>query len=359
MVLYLVFPKQEAVAPVPAAGRVLFGVQLDWSSDSPAGYIRRAGLRPAQFGVFIRFPIDPRATPTLLEMAKSVRSAHANMFVTLEPTGGLQTVNSANARDLALVLREIKHTGVTVYVRFGQEMNGSWYIWGQRPAAYVRAFRIVADAVHAMAAGNIIVWSPNYGGGYPFAGGGYNPRPGTADFAALDTNGDGELSMSDDMYAPYYPGDRYVDWVGLTLYHFGAAYPWGENELPEPAKFARQMQGAYAGSAGDERGVPDFYNQYAVRHGKPMVLSETGAMFNQARADGAAEAAIKCAWMDQVFDPVNASRFPLLRMQNWFEHRKVERERYGPVDWRATFQPAVLACLKRHLDARRFVFARR
>lgn len=49
--------------------------------------------------------------------------------------------------------------------------------------------------------------------------------------------------MQDDAYAPYYPGDEAVDWVGMPLYHWGSRYPWGENELPEPNKLAEQLLG--------------------------------------------------------------------------------------------------------------------
>ena len=28
-------------------------------------------------------------------------------------------------------------------------------------------------------------------------------------------------------------GDDYVDWVGLSIYHFGTTYPYGQNVLPE------------------------------------------------------------------------------------------------------------------------------
>ena len=27
--------------------------------------------------------------------------------------------------------------------------------------------------------------------------------------------------MSDDPYTPFYPGDQWVDWVGLNVYHMG------------------------------------------------------------------------------------------------------------------------------------------
>jgi hypothetical protein len=42
-------------------------------------------------------------------------------------------------------------------------------------------------------------------------------KPGTASYAAMDTNGDGVVSDLDDPYAPYYPGDAHVDWVGMSV----------------------------------------------------------------------------------------------------------------------------------------------
>ena len=44
---------------------------------------------------------------------------------------------------------------------------------------------------------------------------------GTAEWHALDTNDDGWVDMNDDPYTPFYPGDQWVDWVGLNLYHMG------------------------------------------------------------------------------------------------------------------------------------------
>ena len=65
--------------------------------------------------------------------------------------------------------------------------------------------------------------------------------------------------MSDDPYSPYYPGDAAVDWVGMSLYHWGNAYPWGENEIPEAGKFIAQLTGTYDGLNGDDSPLPDFY----------------------------------------------------------------------------------------------------
>ena len=53
------------------------------------------------------------------------------------------------------------------------------------------------------------------------AGGKYSVTNGSAEWHALDTNDDGWVDMHDDPYTPFYPGDQWVDWVGLNEYHMG------------------------------------------------------------------------------------------------------------------------------------------
>lgn len=52
-------------------------------------------------------------------------------------------------------------------------------------------------------------------------GGNYSVVNGTAEWHALDTNDDGWVDMYDDPYTPFYPGDQWVDWVGMNMYHMG------------------------------------------------------------------------------------------------------------------------------------------
>jgi hypothetical protein len=289
----------------------------------------------------------------------AVRAAGAALFLTVEPTS-LAAVTPAEADALAATLASYNGRGVDVLLRFAHEMNGSWYPWGQQPAAYVAAFRTVAAAVHAKAPRTALVWSPNYGGGYPFSGGAYSAPSGSAAFSALDTDHDGVLTMRDDPYAPYYPGDDAVDWVGLTLYHFGDAWPWGENEVPEPGKFVQQVHGTYDGNGRyeDQSAVPDFYGDFAVGHGKPMAIAETGALYNESpTTPGASAYDIKSAWIGQVYSPATRAQLPLLKLVNWFEIRKYESEAKGYVDWRATADPAVLSALQAQVGSGSYVFA--
>lgn len=335
-------PGQAAL--VPASG-ALFGVNLDWHAKSLGSYAYELGHKPAVNVTSAAFPYNADGKTELERVVVQVRAHSQIMLLTLEPSGGLVDVTPESAAALAADLAEFNNDGVPVLVRFAPEMNGSWNLWSQQPGQYVQAFRTLADAVHKGAPGSGMMWAPGYGAGYPFAGGQYEAKAGTPEFAALDTDADGALTMNDDPYAPYYPGDDAVDWVGMSLYHWGAVYPWGENELPEPTKFADQLTGNYAGDTGEETLLPDFYQVYGVAHGKPVAITETAALFVPG-AGGADELAIKQAWWGQVFDPATAARFPQLKMINWFEWEREEPEINGKVDWAVVSTPAIRSVFK-------------
>jgi mannan endo-1,4-beta-mannosidase len=97
-------------------------------------------------------------------------------------------------------LREAARTAARwdhpLLVRFAHEMNGNWYPWGRvdgnTPRRYKRAWRHVVRVFRRAGADNVAwVWTPyaDQGGGMPFAA--------------------------------YYPGDRWVDWVGLDGFNWG------------------------------------------------------------------------------------------------------------------------------------------
>ncbi len=343
---------QAAPALVPEDG-VYFGVNLDWDKESPAEYAARLGKTPAVYVLFAEFPLSADTLGYVQHIADLVKAQNGALMLTLEPNAGLGVVTVDSANALAGQLAGINAGGVPVYLRFAHEMNGSWYAWAQDPVEYVRAFRDVAAAVHAQAPQTAMVWAPNYGGGYPFQGGRYNASPGSDAFALLDTNHDGILSMQDDPYAPFYPGDDAVDWVGMSIYHWGAVYPWGENELPEAGKFIAQLTGEYNGAGGDERDLPDFYAGYADGHGKPLAITETAAFYAPG-VEGDAQLEIKRMWWQQVLAENLPSAFPQLKLIDWFEWRKFESEIGGEVDWtvtrdaevRAEFQAALPSYLR-------------
>jgi mannan endo-1,4-beta-mannosidase len=90
----------------------------------------------------------------------------------------------------------VRKVNLPVALTFAHEMNGDWYPWGMgrngnTPAAFVAAWRHIHDLFTAADATNVIwTWTPNV----------INPMP--------------RVKLK-----PLYPGDRYVDWVGVDGYY--------------------------------------------------------------------------------------------------------------------------------------------
>jgi hypothetical protein len=325
----------------PADG-TYFGMNLDWAKDSVAAASERLGVTPAVWVQFVRFPLDEGGIANLDAFIEQVAAVGGFGLITLEPHDGLASVTPEAADALGQLLAGYWNDhGVATFVRFAHEMNGSWYPWAQQPAAYVDAFATVADAIHAAAPASAMVWAPNEGSGYPFSGGQFEAQPGSAEAGALDTNGDGKLDGQDDPYAPFYPGDDAVDWVGMSLYHWGNAYPWGENEIPPPGKFAALLTGEPIVEHAESGSVPDFYATFADGHDKPMAIIETAALYDPASTAGPTEAELKSAWFGEVFSEATRTEFPRLRMINWFEWRKEEPEVGRVIDWRLSADPGL------------------
>ena len=340
----------------PASG-TYFGVNLDWDADSPALFNQNLGHSAAVFVQFCQFPLREADLISLNNTVMAVASEGGMLMITLEPWNGLASVTAEASAALADLVAGYNTQGVPVLIRFAHEMNGSWYPWSQQPTAYVKAFQIVADAIHSKAPQSAMLWAPNYGGGYPFKSGPFEIKPESADYKLLDTNQDGQLTMSDDPYLPYYPGDAAVDWVGMSLYHWGNSYPWGENEIPEAGKFSAQLTGSYNGLNGDESSIPDFYEDYFKGHGKPLAIPETAAFYNP-ELSGAGELEIKQAWWRQVLDPEMLTAHPGIKMINWFEWNKPENEVGGAmIDWRALGSTPVAEQFRADLPLDKLVFA--
>jgi hypothetical protein len=169
-----------------------------------------------------------------------------------------------------------------------------------------------------------MLWSPNYGNGYPFGGPTATPIA-----PSLDTNADGMVSVGDDPYAPYYPGDEYVDWVGLTLFYWGNTYPWGENEVPVPGTFVNQVRG------GGDTNLPDFYDTYVTGTGKPFAVF-TAALVNPDAPGSEDAVAIKQGWWRQVL-AAGAEEMPGLGLVEWLEWNRPEPEAGdASIDWSLT-----------------------
>lgn len=228
-----------------------------------------------------------------------------------------------------------------LFVRFAHEMNGSWYPWaewvdknrnlkrdageetGMTPAKYVRAYRNVAQVFRKFAPNAALVWCPNGG----LLGG---PRR--------------------DVFTPFYPGDEFVDWVGLDVYERGWTMPKPDSHLwggMLRLNLTTDMQDDPK-TPGDES--VNFYATFADGHAKPMMLCETSATTSyrfdlpetqRAKLSNAWRAgrwnAAEYGWLESVYgttdyalntgrellSPINRD-FPRLKAITWFHVAKRE-----------------------------------
>ena len=132
-----------------------------------------------------------------------------------------------------------------------------------------------------------MVWSPNIGMGYPFLNSGYDgyiPTPNSnnpsrvANFQVLNTDTTGGsanvLDALDDPYTPYYPGDEYVDWVGISVYNYNHDY---NSHQTTPVTLDVLSTGKTS-LIGDIP-VKNFYQNFVVGKNKPFIISETGSAY--------------------------------------------------------------------------------
>ncbi len=126
-------------------------------------------------------------------------------------------------------------TNLPVVIRFDHEMNGNWYDWsGGRvenapsnnpcdpslnnplaPNLYVQAWQHIWNVFNSVGANSDVIWAwtPDRVDGLGNAGQGlaqpaFDPVPGGSGSASA-----GDTSLSQD-----YPGDKYVDWLGMSGY---------------------------------------------------------------------------------------------------------------------------------------------
>lgn len=327
--------------PSAEAGRgPLWGVQLDWSKDSAAEYSRRLGQPAALYAHELSLPVQQDEKTFIPQFLEQAESAGAAALITVNPRVPLAQVDAEAANGLA---RDIKvmANGFSgrLFIRFAPDMNAGWAAWGQKPVEYVAAFRAVTAAMRGALDKPVLVWSPFQGRDYPFVQAPDAARPGSPGFDALDTNSDGVWDLADAAYAPYYPGDDAVDWVGLSAFHDDSAGGPPVNALPAADGLIRMLGSAQpAGSAADA----DFYASYAVAKAKPLLL-ETGAFYSPS-SGGPAEGDIKSSWLSQTLASP-ASGYNNVRAVLWNETVELRASGEVAIDWRLTADPGTASKL--------------
>jgi hypothetical protein len=148
--------------------------------------------------------VRPRALPPPAARRAPV-PAGSLPLLSWRPPALYTTVTDGSQDSYALrQARQLAAYGKPVLLQWAWEMNGDWFPWSgaknpTRAAGFVAAWRHLHDLFASAGAQNVSwVWSPNY-----------LSQP-------LQPWNAVEL---------YYPGDLYVDWVGVSGYSYGRQLP--------------------------------------------------------------------------------------------------------------------------------------
>jgi hypothetical protein len=197
--------------------------------------------------------------------------------------------------------KDTKAFGDRVLIRFLHEFNGNWYLWSGNksgrenggPEKVVAVWRYVVDKFREVGADNAKwIW---------------NPHGPSVDVSEEDWNA----------IENYYPGDEYVDWMGMDAYNWYPQDPWG-GKRP-----FRDFDNCFR----------DLYDRcIALAPDKPVMIAEFGtAEFEYKGID-------KVAWMDDAFIKIKTG-YPRIKMFVWFHINK-------ELDWRVNSSPEALEVFK-------------
>jgi beta-mannanase len=283
---------------------VFFGVSIDRPSETLAGFEQTARKRVALVNSYVSLASARFDTAT----ADAVWSRGAEPMVTWEPWRDGRLGPNQPEFSLSRFLdgrfdpllrhfaESVRDWGHPVLLRFAPEMNGYWNSWspgvnGNSAREFVAVWRHVHDLFAAAGARNVEwVWSPNVS------------FPHSTPLRVL------------------YPGDAYVDWVGVD------GYNWGKSR-------AGTQWASFASIFGPTlRSISRLTT-------KPIVLTEVGSTEVGGK---------KSAWIRDFLSQLG--RNPSIVGFVWFQYDK-------ETDWRIDSSSASRAAFGAGLAQRRYVGA--
>ncbi len=165
-----------------------------------------------------------------------------------DPNYSMQNILDGNFdTELLQWFQQAANTGYPILIEFGTEVNGDWFPWNglynggsetinygdpnlpDGPERFKDAYRHIIDLSRQVGATNL-TW-----------------------FFHIDAAGQPEENWND--FENYYPGDNYIDWIGVSVY--GAVTP---DETPVNFEVKLNM----------------IYNRITAMSNKPLAILETG-----------------------------------------------------------------------------------
>ena len=202
--------------------------------------------------------------PFPYKWVKDLHAQGALPHIAWEPNEGLGPVRDDDY--LHGWAQAAARTGKPIFLRYASEMNGNWMAYSGDPDLYIAKWRLVYNIMHEEAPNVIMIWCP------------YATPKAT-------------IPM-------YYPGDEYVDWVGVNLY---SVYRADGDPSKPPSDDPREL-------------LKYVYDLFAYR--KPIAVCEYAATHYCV----ATKEQVVDFCLDNMTKLYTAlpTQFPRVRMINWF-----------------------------------------
>ena len=213
----------------------------------------------------IYFTYHKYGNPFPTTFAENVKAAGGALQLALEPSAGLASVKE----DTYLIefAKAAAEADVPIFLRYASEMNGTWVKWHGNPKQYIEKFRLVHDVMEKYAPNVAMVFSPSS-----------DPKQNIAE---------------------YYPGDDYVDWVGLSMY----SVKFFNGDASQPADNVNPLD------------LLDYvYELYADK--KPIMISEFAAThFSKAGNTDATKFSV--TKLSMLYNGIKL-KYPRVKAVHWF-----------------------------------------
>ena len=266
-----------------------FGARLEPKDGAYLGMIAETSENFWPLGSYLTY-IDAMNQPDLYYPANEIIKANDSAVMVGWTINSLDEVNYDTIRS---VLNTLASYNKPMFIRFANEMNVSSL--GDDPERYIEIFRNVANMVHEYD-NFAVVWSPN-------------------DLGALDRP-----------FEFFYPGDEYVDWVGVSMYMIKYFQGKTDTSYKDSVYF---MTGDYAWATNRIKPIMDFMAKNGIN--KPVMISEGGVPTNT-NHDTDLKAWGAPRMRDMLWNLV--MKYPQIKMINYFNnHRANEAERYDINDY--------------------------
>jgi len=245
------------------------------------------------------FSYTSYGSPFPADWVSDYASSGVTVQIAFEPNNGLnEVVDGDYIREWA---RAAHKSGAAIFLRWACEMNGSWVAWYGNPQLYIQKYKLIHDIMKEEAPNVTMVWAPN--------------------------NIPNEPNNPPNSIQAYYPGDDYVDWVGIDFY--GVYISEGLPDTTDPRSKLRVV-----------------YDVYSNR--KPIMICEwAAAHYTYRTTPNKSITGYAIAQMDSLYLNLK-TQFPRFKAVNWFS---VNSQTSNQCDFCLTDDAAVLNNYKKDISS--------